>query len=145
MSKINTVAAKRLRSLMREEGFNVPALASQTQVSRYTIENILSGKSQNIESLIAIGKTFNKPISYFLDEAYVHHDAELEEEYDIDLHQEILHMINDVCKESKTSLSIEKINNLTKLIYPRLKKTGDRGKIAQAYVAAVIESFAEEL
>ena len=131
--KYGLLTAKKLKNEIKRQNLQIADLAKKSNISEFTVKNILNGKSRNIDALLALSKTLGVPLEAFFESQ--------ENSYDANLHKKIIAMINNISKQRNITLDIEKVNQLVKFIYPRLKATGDQGKIAEIYVKAAIDAI----
>lgn len=119
MTKKNTIAAFRIKEEMKNKSLTGQQLATIANLSYYTVENILAGKSSKLDKLESIARALDKPLMYFLDENFEHQNNAA---YDGELHYKVVKAINQVCNKNNITLTKNKVDELIDLIYPRLNK-----------------------
>jgi transcriptional regulator with XRE-family HTH domain len=137
MAKKNTIAAIKIRQELDKKSLTGAELAKLADISYYTVENILAGKSSKIDKIEAIAKALGKPVMYFIDANYGEDGNSNSGEYDADMHYNVIKMISDFCKKNKIFLNKEKMDELIDMVYPRLNK-GDPEDLMLAQTEAIV-------
>jgi transcriptional regulator with XRE-family HTH domain len=135
MATKNTIAALRIRQEMKEKSLSGSDLAALSNLSYYTVENILSGKSSKVDKLEAIAKALGKPLMYFIKADF---SKDNNAPYDGELHYKVVKMISDICKRDKIYLTKEKMDKLINFVYPRLKKD-DPDSLMTSQTEAIVD------